>query len=161
MSERIEIKPYGANPRQLDHIMGLLVRGGLIAYPPDSGYAVGWRSNNRKARDRVIRLRGLDRHHHFTYCCRSLSERGMLTKVHNSDHRLMRQLTPGPYTFVLESTKNVSRTAQLDNRRTIGVRIPAHPVVPGFLEVTGRATFELIVDTAGSGRQNHGQRRPV
>ncbi len=55
MSERIEINPYGAKPRQLDHIVGVLVRGGLIAYPTDSGYALGWRSNNRKARDRVIR----------------------------------------------------------------------------------------------------------
>jgi tRNA threonylcarbamoyl adenosine modification protein (Sua5/YciO/YrdC/YwlC family) len=135
MSERVEIKPYGANPRQLDHIVGVLVRGGLIAYPTDSGYALGWRSNNRKARDRVIRLRGLDRHHHFTYCCRSLSEVGQLVKVHNSDHRLIRQLTPGPYTFVMESTKKVSRNAQLDKRRTVGVRIPDHPVVQGLLDV--------------------------
>ena len=115
MSERIEIKPFGANPRQLDHIIGVLVRGGLIAYPTDSGYALGWRSNNRKARDRVIRLRGLDRHHHFTYCCRSLSDIGKLAKLQNSGHRLIRQLTPGPYTFVLESTNNVSRNAQMDN----------------------------------------------
>lgn len=134
MSERIEIKPYGVSQRQLDQIVGVLVRGGLIAYPTDSGYALGWRSNNRKARDRVIRLRGLDRHHHFTYCCRSLSEVGQLVKLHNSDHRLMRQLTPGPYTFVLESKKKVSRNAQLDNRRTNGVRIPDHPVVQGLLE---------------------------
>ncbi len=133
MSERIEINPFGPNPRQLDHIVGVLVRGGLIAYPTDSGYALGWRSNNRKARDRVIRLRGLDRHHHFTYCCRSLSEISKLVKVQNTDHRLIRQLTPGPYTFVLESTKNVSRNAQLDNRRTIGVRIPDHAVVQGLL----------------------------
>lgn len=134
MSERIEVKPYGANPRQLDQVVGVLVRGGLIAYPTDSGYALGWRSNNRKARDRVIRLRGLDRHHHFTYCCRSLSEIGKLVKLQNSDHRLIRQLTPGPYTFVLESTKNVSRNAQLDKRRTVGVRIPDHPFVQGLLE---------------------------
>lgn len=134
MSERLEIKPYGASPRQLAKIVAVLVRGGLIAYPTDSGYALGWRSNNRKARDRVIRLRGLDRHHHFTYCCRSLSEVGKLVKMHNSGHRLMRQLTPGPYTFVLESKKNVSRNAQLDNRRTNGVRIPDHPVVQGLLE---------------------------
>ena len=135
MSERIEINPNGAKPRQLDHIVGELVRGGLIAYPTDSGYALGWRSNNRKARDRVIRLRGLDRHHHFAYCCRSLSEIGHLAKVHNSDYRLIRQLTPGPYTFILESTKKVSRNAQLDNRRTIGVRIPDHPIVQGLLDV--------------------------
>jgi tRNA threonylcarbamoyl adenosine modification protein (Sua5/YciO/YrdC/YwlC family) len=135
MSERIEINSYGAKPRQLDHIVAVLVRGGLIAYPTDSGYALGWRSDNRKARDRVIRLRGLDRHHHFTYCCRSLSEIGKLAKVTNSDHRLIRQLTPGPYTFVLESTKNVSRNAQMDKRRTIGLRIPDHPVVQELLDV--------------------------
>jgi tRNA threonylcarbamoyl adenosine modification protein (Sua5/YciO/YrdC/YwlC family) len=135
MSERIEIKPYGASPRQLDHIVGVLVRGGLIAYPTDSGYALGWRSNNRKARDRVIRLRELDRHHHFSYCCRSLSEIGKLVKVQNADHRLIRQLTPGPYTFILPSTKNVSRNAQLDKVRTVGVRIPDHPLVQGLLEV--------------------------
>ena len=135
MSERIEIKPYGASARQLNHIVGVLVRGGLIAYPTDSGYALGWRSNNRKARDRVIRLRELDRHHHFSYCCRSLSEIGKLVRVGNSDHRLIRQLTPGPYTFVLPSTKNVSRNAQLDKVRTVGVRIPDHPLVQGLLEV--------------------------
>lgn len=134
MSERIEINPFGANPRQIDHIVGVLVRGGLIAYPTDSGYALGWRSNNRKARDRVIRIRGLDRHHHFSYCCRSLSEVGKLVKVENSDHRLIRQLTPGPYTFILPSTKNVSRNAQLDKIRTVGVRIPKHPLVQSLLE---------------------------
>ena len=131
----MEIKPYGASPRQLDHIVGVLVRGGLIAYPTDSGYALGWRSNNRKARDRVIRLRGLDRHHHFTYCCASLSEVGKLVKLRNSDHRLIRQLTPGPYTFILESKMKVSRNAQLDKRKTVGVRIPDHAVVQGLLEV--------------------------
>lgn len=135
MSERIEINPYGANPRQLDHIVGVLVRGGLIAYPTDSGYALGWRSNNRKARDRVIRLRGLDRHHHFSYCCRSLSEVGKLVRLQNADHRLIRQLTPGPYTFILPSTNNVSRNAQMDKVRTVGVRIPDHPLVQGLLEV--------------------------
>ncbi len=135
MSERIEINPYGAKPRQLDHIVGVLIRGGLIAYPTDSGYALGWRSNNRKARDRVIRLRELDRHHHFTYCCRTISEISTLVKVQNSDHRLIRQLTPGPYTFVLESTGRVSRNAQLDNRRTVGVRIPDHPFVQGMLKI--------------------------
>lgn len=135
MSERIEINHYGPKPRQLDHIVGVLVRGGLIAYPTDSGYALGWRPKNRKARDRVIRLRQLDRHHHFTYCCRNLADISMLAQVHNSDHRLIRQLTPGPYTFVLEASSNVPRTAKLDNRRTIGFRIPDHKVVQGLLDV--------------------------
>ena len=135
MSERIEINGYGPKPRDLDHIVAVLVRGGLIAYPTDSGYALGWRSNNRKARDRVIRLRELDRTHHFTYCCRSLTDIALLAQVHNSDHRLIRQLTPGPYTFVLHATSNVPRIAQLDKRRTIGVRIPDHKVVQGLLNV--------------------------
>jgi len=135
MSERIEIQSFGAKPRQLDHIVGVLVRGGLIAYPTDSGYALGWRSNNRKARDRVIRLRGLDRHHHFSYCCRSLSEIGKLVRLQNSDHRLIRQLTPGPYTFILPSTNNVSRNAQLDKVRTVGVRIPDHHFAQDLLDV--------------------------
>jgi len=135
MSERIEINGYGPKPRQMNHIVGVLVRGGLIAYPTDSGYALGWRSNNRKARDRVIRLRELDRRHHFTYCCRSLSEIGMLAKLHNSDHRLIRQLTPGPYTFVLEASSKVPRSAKMDKRRTIGVRIPDHTVVRGLLDI--------------------------
>ena len=83
----------------------------------------------------MIRLRGLDRHHHFSYCCRSLSEIGKLVRLQNSDHRLIRQLTPGPYTFILPSTNNVSRNAQLDKVRTVGVRIPDHPLAQGLLEV--------------------------
>ena len=135
MSERVEINPYGAKPSQLDHIVGVLVRGGLIAYPTDSGYALGWRANNRKARDRVIRLRGLDRHHHFSYCCRSLSDVGKLVRLQNADHRLIRQLTPGPYTFILPSKNNVSRNAKMDKVRTVGVRIPDHPLVQSLLKV--------------------------
>ncbi len=133
MSERIEIRTKGAKPRQIDHIVGVLVRGGLIAYPTDSGYALGWRSNNRKVRDRVIRLRQLNRRHHFTYCCRSLSDVGHLSKVGNQRHRLIRHLTPGPYTFILPATSKVPRTARRQKLHTIGVRIPDHPFVQALL----------------------------
>jgi tRNA threonylcarbamoyl adenosine modification protein (Sua5/YciO/YrdC/YwlC family) len=133
MSERIEIRAQGAKSRQIDHIVAVLVRGGLIAYPTDSGYALGWRSNNRKARDRVIRIRQLNRHHHFTYCCRSLSDVGHLSKVSNQGHRLIRQLTPGPYTFILPATSKVPRTARRQKQQTIGVRIPDHPFVQALL----------------------------
>ncbi len=133
MSERIEIRTKGAKPRQIDHIVGVLVRGGLIAYPTDSGYALGWRSNNRKARDRVIRLRQLNRRHHFTYCCRSLSDVGHLSKVGSQRHRLIRHLTPGPYTFILPATSKVPRTARRQKLHTIGVRIPDHPFVQALL----------------------------
>lgn len=133
MSERIEINAHGAKPRQIEHVVGVLVRGGLIAYPTDSGYALGWRPDNRKARDRVIRLRELDRRHHFTYCCRSLSDVGHLAKIGNQAHRLIRQLTPGPYTFILEATSKVPRTARREKQHTIGVRIPDHPFVQDLL----------------------------
>jgi tRNA threonylcarbamoyl adenosine modification protein (Sua5/YciO/YrdC/YwlC family) len=134
MSERIEISAHGAKPRQVEHIVGVLVRGGLIAYPTDSGYALGWRSTSRKACDRVIRIRQLSRRHHFTYCCRSLSDVGHLTKIGNQGHRLIRQLTPGPYTFVLQATSKVPRAARQQKQHTIGVRIPDHPFVQALLK---------------------------
>ena len=133
MSERININIHGAKPRQIDHEVGVLVRGGLIAYPTDSGYALGWRSDNRKARDRVVRLRQLSRQHHFTYCCRSLSDVSQLARISNPAHRLMRQLTPGPYTFVLPATSKVPRIVRQQNLHTIGVRIPDHPFVQSLL----------------------------
>jgi len=134
MSERMNIRAQGAKPRQIAHIVGVLVRGGLIAYPTDSGYALGWRADNRKARERVIRLRQLNRRHPFTYCCRSLSDVGHLTRVSNNGHRLIRQLTPGPYTFILTATSLVPRTARRQKRRSIGVRIPDHPFVQALLK---------------------------
>lgn len=134
MSERIEIGTRGANPRHVDHITGVLIRGGLIAYPTDSGYALGWRAGNRRAQERVIRIRGLDRTHNFTYCCRSLSDVGQLARVENWAHRLIRQSTPGPFTFILPATSQVPRWAQQRKRRTIGVRIPQHNVAQALLQ---------------------------
>ena len=133
MSERISINVHGAKPRQIDRVVGVLVRGGLIAYPTDSGYALGWRTDARQARERVIRLRQLNRNHHFTYCCRTLSDVGRLTRVSNAGHRMIRQLTPGPYTFILPATSDVPRAVK-HKRQTIGVRIPDHPFVQALLE---------------------------
>lgn len=134
MSERIEIRAAGIKPRQIDHIVGVLIRGGLIAYPTDSGYAFGWRAGARSAAERVIRIRQLDKRHHFTFCCRTLSEVGKIAKVNNTNHRMIRQLAPGPFTFVLPASRNVPRNARIDQRETIGVRIPDHPVVHALLD---------------------------
>ena len=144
MSERIEIGTRGLNPRQIDHVAGELIRGGLIAYPTDSGYALGWRAGNRKAQERVIRLRGLDRDHHFTYCCRSLSDVGILARVDNRAHRLIRQVTPGPFTFILPATREVPRWAQQKKTRTIGIRIPDH----GFVQALLRAMDEPLLSSS-------------
>jgi tRNA threonylcarbamoyl adenosine modification protein (Sua5/YciO/YrdC/YwlC family) len=134
MSERIEITLRTLNPRQVDHVTAVLIRGGLIAYPTDSGYALGWRAGNRKAQERVVRIRGLDRSHSFTYCCRSLSDVGQLARVDNRAHRLIRRVTPGPFTFILPATRQVPRWAQQNKTRTIGVRIPDHALVQAVLK---------------------------
>jgi len=134
MSERIEVRLQGPKPRLINHIVAVLVRDGLIAYPTDSGYALGWRADNRKARDRVIRLRQLDRRNHFTYCCRHLSDVSEFTRLNNWAHRLIRQLTPGPYTFILPASSNVPRNARGRLLKTIGIRIPDHAIVQAILD---------------------------
>ena len=134
MTERIEVRLQGPKPRQIDHIVAVLVRGGLIAYPTDSGYALGWRADNRKARDRVIRLRQLDRRNYFTYCCRSLSDVSEYARLNNWAHRLIRQLTPGPYTFILPASASVPRNARGKLLKTIGIRVPDHAIVQAILE---------------------------
>ena len=134
MSERIEIRLEGPKPRLINNIVAVLVRGGLIAYPTDSGYALGWRADNRKARDRVIRLRQLSRNDHFTYCCRTLADVSQYARLNNWAHRLIRQLTPGPYTFILPASSNVPRNSGGKQPKTIGIRIPDHSIVQAILD---------------------------
>jgi tRNA threonylcarbamoyl adenosine modification protein (Sua5/YciO/YrdC/YwlC family) len=133
MSERLEVRLQGLNPRHIDHVVAVLVRGGLIAYPTDSGYALGWRAGNRKAQEQVVRIRQLDQRHHFTYCCRTLSDVSQLARVDNSAYRLIRQYTPGPFTFILPASSGVPKSVQQRKSRTIGIRIPEHAVVQAIV----------------------------
>lgn len=135
MTERIEVRANGPKPRLINNIVAVLVRGGLIAYPTDSGYALGWRADNRKAQSRVVRLRQLEGAHHFTYCCRTISDVSRYAKVSNWAHRLIRQLAPGPYTFVLPATGEVPRDHRGKKPATIGIRIPDHEVVQAILDI--------------------------
>lgn len=134
MTERIELYAEGPKPRLIANIVAVLVRGGLIAYPTDSGYALGWRSENRKAAERVLRLRQIEGEHFFTYLCRTISDISRFAKVSNWAHRLIRQLAPGPYTFVLPATSQVPRNHKNKRPATIGIRIPDHLVVQSILE---------------------------
>ena len=134
MTERIELRADGPKPRLIANIVAVLVRGGLIAYPTDSGYALGWRSENRKAAERVMRLRQIEGEHFFTYQCRTISDISRYAKVGNWAHRLIRQLAPGPYTFVLPATTQVPRNHKNKRPATIGIRIPDHLVVQSILE---------------------------
>ncbi len=141
MTERIEIRAQGPKPRQIDNIVAVMVRGGLIAYPTDSGYALGWRAGNRKAQDRVIRLRQLSRRDHFTYCCRTLSDVSRFAQVSNWAHRLIRQLTPGPYTFILPATNQVPKLQGQKRPSEIGIRIPDHEIVQAILQTIDEPIF--------------------
>lgn len=134
MAERIEVRANGPKPRLIQNIVAEMVRGGLIAYPTDSGYALGWRADNRKAAERVVRLRQIEGQHHFTYCCRTISDVSRYAKVSNWAHRLIRQLAPGPYTFVLPATSKVPRNHKNKRPATIGIRIPDNAVVQALLE---------------------------
>ena len=151
MSERIEVRLKGVNPRHIAHITGVLIRGGLIAYPTDSGYALGWRTGNRKAQEQVVRIRQLDHRHHFTFCCRTLSDVGNLAVVENWAHRLIRQLTPGPFTFILPATGRVPKSVQQKKTRTIGIRIPDHPVIQAILDVMDEPMLSSSLVLPGMG----------
>ena len=109
----------------------------LIAYPTDSGYALGSRIGNRDGRDRILAIRGLDDKHHFTLVCKDFSQLGQLVHVENAAFRAIRAATPGPYTFILPATPEVPKRLLHPKKRTVGVRIPDHVVVQALLEELG------------------------
>jgi tRNA threonylcarbamoyl adenosine modification protein (Sua5/YciO/YrdC/YwlC family) len=112
-------------------------RGGVIAYPTDSCYALGWHLGDKDALERVRRIRQADRHHHYTLVCGTLTEVGHFAKLDTWQFRILKACLPGPYTFLLQATRETPRRLQHEKRRTIGVRIPDHPVPRMLLEELG------------------------
>jgi tRNA threonylcarbamoyl adenosine modification protein (Sua5/YciO/YrdC/YwlC family) len=133
----VELHPDDPQPRRLDQIADALRDDALIAYPTDSGYALGCRIGNRDGRDRILRIRGLDDKHHFTLACKDFSQLGQFVHVDNSAFRAIKAATPGPYTFILPATPEVPRRLLHPRKRTVGVRIPDHRVVHALLETFG------------------------
>ena len=149
MTERVEVHPK--NPqRRLVAVAGAAVRaGGVIAYPTDSCYALGCALGDKDAMERIGRLRDIDRRHHFTLVCRDLSEIARYARVENWQYRLLKACTPGPYTFLLPATKEVPRRLQNEKRRTIGLRVPDHPVPLMLLEELGEPLMSLTLVLPG------------
>jgi tRNA threonylcarbamoyl adenosine modification protein (Sua5/YciO/YrdC/YwlC family) len=116
----------------------MIEHGGVAAIPTDSCYALVCRLDDKAAADRVRRIRGVDERHHLTLLCRDLSEIANYAKVDNVQYRLIRNVTPGPYTFILEATREVPRRLSHPSRKTIGIRVPDHPVAQGLLDVLGQ-----------------------
>ena len=127
MSELIELYPGQSNPKLLQIIIDSLRLGAVIAYPTDSGYALGCALRQKDALERIREIRGLNLSHNFTFICRDLSEISRYAQVSNIVFRLLKRLTPGGYTFILEATREVPDLV-LSSRHTIGIRIPDHPV---------------------------------
>ena len=137
MARYLDVHPDNPQPRLLQQIVDALHDDALIAYPTDSGYALGCRIGNRDGRDRILRIRGLDDRHHFTLVCRDFSQLGHLVHLDNAAFRAIRAVTPGPYTFILPAMPEVPRGLMHPKKRTVGVRIPDHGVVRAILDLLG------------------------
>jgi len=133
----IEVHPTHPQPRRVAEIVDIIRSGGLIAYPTDSSYAFGCHLGDARAMNRIHRIRRTDKRHNFTLVCGDLSAIGTYARVDNWAYRLIRVLTPGPYTFILPATREVPKRLQNPKRRTIGMRVPDHPLVRAMLDALG------------------------
>ena len=137
MARYLDVHPDNPQPRLIAQAVQALRDDQLIAYPTDSGYALGSRIGNKDGRDRILAIRGLDDRHHFTLVCRDFSQLGTMVHVDNSAFRAIRAATPGPFTFILPATPEVPRRLLHPKKKTVGVRIPDHVVVQALLEELG------------------------
>ena len=128
MSQFFQIHPDNPQSRLINQAVDILKGGGVIVYPTDSGYAIGCQLGNKKALDTIRRIRKLDSSHNFTLVCRDLSELGSYAKVDNTAYRLLKNHTPGPYTFILKATSEVPKRLMHPKRRTIGLRVPENSI---------------------------------
>ena len=137
MSQFFQIHPLDPQARLIRHAVEIIREDGLVVYPTDSSYALGCPVGDKRGMERIRRIRALDKKHNFTLMCRDLSEISTYAKVDNSSYRLLKSLTPGAYTFILKATHEVPRRLQNPKRKTIGIRIPDHPVAQALLEELG------------------------
>lgn len=137
MAQFFQIHPENPQSRLIRQAVEILRGGGIIVYPTDSAYALGCQIGDKKAQDRIRRIRRVDEKHNFTLVCRDLSEIAFYAKVDNTHYRLLKATTPGPYTFVFLATKQVPRRLQNEKRKTIGIRVPDNPIAQALLEELG------------------------
>ncbi len=134
MSQFFSLHPEQPQPRLVRQAAEIMRSGGLLAFPTDSAYALGGHLGDASLLERIRRIRDVGDRHHFTLMCRDLSEIATYARVDNSQFRLLKAVTPGPYTFILEATKELPRRMLHPKRKTIGLRVPSHPLVSALLE---------------------------
>lgn len=138
MSQFFQIHPVNPQARLIRRAVEIIESGGLIVYPTDSCYAFGCQIGNKKAMERIAQIRKTDDKHNFTLVCRDLSDISVYAKVNNAAYRVLKSLTPGPYTFVMLATREVPRRLQNPKRKTIGIRIPDNAICMALLEELGQ-----------------------
>ena len=137
MARFFDVHPLNPQPRAVSQVVAILRDGGVVAYPTDSSYALGCTLDNHEGLERIRRIRGLDERHHMTLVCADFGQLGQLVKLDNAAFRAVKAATPGPYTFILPATKEVPRRLYHPKKRTVGIRIPDHPVVRDLLRELG------------------------
>ena len=150
MARYLDVHPVDPQPRAIAQVVELLRDDGLIAYPTDSCYALGIQLGNRDGLERIKRLRRLDDRHHFTLVCADFAQLGQLVQLSNSEFRAVKAATPGPYTFILPATSEVPRRLMHPKKRTVGVRIPDHPVVHALVTALGEPILSSTLLLPGS-----------
>ena len=150
MSQYFEVHPENPQARLLKQAAQILHGGGVAAIPTDSSYALVCHLDDKAAAENLRRIRGVDDKHHLTLLCRDLSELASYARVDNKQYRLLKLGTPGPFTFILEATKEVPRRVSHPSRRTIGLRVPAHAVTQALLEVLGQPLLATTLIPPGA-----------
>jgi tRNA threonylcarbamoyl adenosine modification protein (Sua5/YciO/YrdC/YwlC family) len=145
VSQYFQIHPLNPQARLIQQAVAILRGGGVVAYPTDSAYALGCQLGDKGALERIRRIRKLDDKHNFTLVCRDLSELGTYARVDNTAYRLIRNHTPGPYTFILKATDEVPRRLLHPKRRTIGLRVPENPIALALLESLGEPLMSVTL----------------
>jgi tRNA threonylcarbamoyl adenosine modification protein (Sua5/YciO/YrdC/YwlC family) len=137
MARYFDVHPVDPQPRAVAQLVEVLRGGGVIAYPTDSSYALGCTMDNHDGLERIRRIRGFDERHHMTLVCADFAQLGQLVKLDNAAFRAVKAATPGPYTFILPATREVPRRLYHPKKRTVGIRIPDHPLVHALLTQLG------------------------
>ncbi len=149
MSQYFEIHPQNPQMRLIKQAVDILDKGGVIVYPTDSSYALGCHIGDKKAVERMRRIRQIDEKHNLTLVCRDLSELATYAKINNADYSLLKSLTPGPYTFILPATSEVPRRLMHPKRRHIGIRVMDHPIVNALLDELGQPIISCTLVLPG------------
>ncbi len=149
VSQFFQIHPDNPQSRLIKQAVEIIRKGGVVVYPTDSSYAIGCQIGDKNAIERVRRLRKLDDKHNFTLICRDLSQLGLFAKIDTGAFRLLKAHIPGPYTFILSATREVPRLLLHDKRRTIGLRVPDHPISHALLEELGEPLMSVSLIMPG------------